>query len=1191
MAANNEDVISSFIDLESVKNESQQFLGILANIYDSYQKVANTKISFSGATGSGGAASGAKQLKTDIDALTAAQNKLTQSQTETAQKLAVVKEQQLQVSKANKDAARETLGLTDAYAKLAKQYDEASRSAKNLAVAADQVKQQFGATSPEFLKASEDAEKAANSANNLGNRLKQIDASVGQFQRNVGNYTGAISILEKSLNDVRSSIDQFNKSGNQNVEVLDKLTREETLLEQILGQNAGGFASLSQEIRNNERALQTMQEQGFKGSEAFEQLRIATADARREVNEFKKSQELLSSEVPAIAALTSAARGLGAAYAVGAGTTALFGDGNEKLEKELNKLVAVMTLLQGLTELNAALKEKDAIATAFQTGWAKIATIAQNAWNATLLEGVVATTAFRIALVGITGGLFLLLPILALGATKIDNIDHSLKKLPNTSKAVKDSLKEMGNTALDIAENVIKKLDESINSLNDELHITPTTIDQANAALDLLGNQASETEAKMSSFWESFKIGATQGFLAARYTVGGLAENFSKQLDILNKLREIKEKEFMKKQGDDLNNAFNANLENTKNEAQLNIDKNQRILSDDKATQSQKISALRDNLAQQKEIIRADLFKDLAGTSDTNIRAQKQKEANNKIIIAQRDFNTQMGKLNEDFTIKALGDSYALQKAYLEQFADFFKSDAENEKNSYDARLTSLALYYQQKQKLIQLDLDKELNDPKASKEAKLAAEVDAQTQLFSLKKQYAAESTALLQDETNKETAIAIAALNKQLQAEKDAQQAKQDLEKDTLDSITNGSNFTASVQAKNYVDQERALIDSYGKRLISQQQYQEQSAQLSAKYAAQQFTQQVDALNKLIAAAGDDIDKREEFEKNLADIKEKFDQQVTDKKIDNLNKVHDLEKQLAEQSIALLQAVVDGGYDNQKNAIQDQINLLEDKKQKDIQVADATITNAQDKAAAITVINAKADAQETQLKQKQKDLDIKKAKFDKAVQVAQIVANIAQGEAALFVKAAQAKAEAAVLLANPLTAAYAPVALASAGLIVTQEVLLAALGAAQIAAVLATPVPTYAHGTDDHIGGAAIVGDGGRREIALMPDGRIGITPDSPTLVDLPKHTTVFPDADQFLKVAYNMMNPDVPVFDRSLVDSRAYMEEMTSTLRKELRDVKNTIANKKETHFHVTPFGLLSQQRDLNNQIDYLNDNLHF
>jgi hypothetical protein len=42
-----------------------------------------------------------------------------------------------------------------------------------------------------------------------------------------------------------------------------------------------------------------------------------------------------------------------------------------------------------------------------------------------------------------------------------------------------------------------------------------------------------------------------------------------------------------------------------------------------------------------------------------------------------------------------------------------------------------IALYYQQKQKLVQLDLDKELNDPKATSKKNLAAEVNAQTQCF----------------------------------------------------------------------------------------------------------------------------------------------------------------------------------------------------------------------------------------------------------------------------------------------------------------------------------------------------------------------------------------------------------------------------------------------------------------------------
>ena len=71
-----------------------------------------------------------------------------------------------------------------------------------------------------------------------------------------------------------------------------------------------------------------------------------------------------------------------------------------------------------------------------------------------------------------------------------------------------------------------------------------------------------------------------------------------------------------------------------------------------------------------------------------------------------------------------------------------------------------------------------------------------------------------------------------------------------------------------------------------------------------------------------------------------------------------------------------------------------------------------------------------------------------------------------------------------------------------------MATLGAAQLAAVLATPIPQYAHGTEDHPGGLAVVGDAGKHELVVLPDGTLLKTPKRPTLLDLPPHAEVFPD-----------------------------------------------------------------------------------
>lgn len=71
----------------------------------------------------------------------------------------------------------------------------------------------------------------------------------------------------------------------------------------------------------------------------------------------------------------------------------------------------------------------------------------------------------------------------------------------------------------------------------------------------------------------------------------------------------------------------------------------------------------------------------------------------------------------------------------------------------------------------------------------------------------------------------------------------------------------------------------------------------------------------------------------------------------------------------------------------------------------------------------------------------------------------------------------------------------------------LVGAMGAAQVAIIAAQSIPKYAKGTKDHPGGLAIVGDGGKKE-GIVTDNGLFITPDKPTLVDIPAHAQVIPD-----------------------------------------------------------------------------------
>lgn len=82
-------------------------------------------------------------------------------------------------------AAKEVSNQTSAYAKLNAEYRTAAKAAKDLSV-------ELGVNSKE-------AKKASAEALVLHQRLLQIDQSVGQSQRNVGNYNGELGKLSKGL--------------------------------------------------------------------------------------------------------------------------------------------------------------------------------------------------------------------------------------------------------------------------------------------------------------------------------------------------------------------------------------------------------------------------------------------------------------------------------------------------------------------------------------------------------------------------------------------------------------------------------------------------------------------------------------------------------------------------------------------------------------------------------------------------------------------------------------------------------------------------------------------------------------------------------------------------------------------------------------------------------------------------------
>lgn len=265
--------------------------------------------------------------------------------------------------------------------------------------------------------------------------------------------------------------------------------------------------------------------------------------------------------------------------------------------------------------------------------------------------------------------------------------------------------------------------------------------------------------------------------------------------------------------------------------------------------------------------------------------------------------------------------------------------------------------------------------------------------------------------------------------------------------------------------------------------------------------------------------------IQKALDDFQKAQDKAIKDAE-KNAEKLKEAYKKAFESLSTELQGlffdVFQNGFERQKNAIQDQIDLLEAQKQKDIEVANQTITNAQDRADAISVIEARAAAKRQQLELRQRQLDQQKARFEKA----QAVAGIIQSTSLAVAKS-----------------------LPNLGL----AALVAAIGAIQLVRAIAQPIPRYAEGTDNHPGGKAIVGDGGKSEAVVMPDGSIYRTPATSTVVDLPAGTKVYPDYD---KMMINATMTKVPVFNVKVDNNSNELRQGFKSIVKAVKSIPQPI-----------------------------------
>lgn len=1061
----NDKLFSEVIDEQEVKRQIDSLKNQLSEVFELIESAPKLFSETKGGGEPDKLSAMAKEMEKAYDQLTQSQQKWLTLQTSVAQQTAQQNILNQERTKQIKDEAREALGLNDAYKKLEQQYNAAQRAAKNMAVTYGENSQQ--------------AKEAAEQANILSNRLKTIDASVGQFHRNVGNYTGAVQVLQKQLGDVRQKMDDLTKSGGSNSSQMQKLQAEENLLNQILNKNEKGFASLTMEVRANERSLATMFEQGMQNSEAFKRLQQETANAKRQLAEFQQNEKLLSSTAPTLQAMTTAAKGLGGAYAVGAGAAALFADGDEKVEKELNKLVAIMTVLQGLNEVHELLEKKGAIATLANATAQKVknlimtgninvtkqqaeANIVQAATEEEVATATKATSASMITLRGamMATGIGLLLSLIPV-------VVSAMSELRKETKESEEEQKRLNEVHEESQKNIIKEKIEMQGLLAVAKDETKSKKER---------NQAiAEINEKYKPYHQNVTletINTKKADDANQAYIGGLGKKALAQA-YMTKLEAL----------------YNKQLEDENVDLSENVKWYQSLWNYIKSggnAASASISTVQTALENRKK----KLIEDQKDINDL----QKHFLADLQSGKAQMDYgDNKKGKSSESFMgdyLKAneerMKAQIEIQKLSIETQNKYYQKIYEDEKNNAEQRTTSLSQFTKGRQQLNALDasfeiatlqsklgeiekIEKISSDKRTNEQKKLLIErgaINSQLQLAQAKLSASNENAII------EEISIIAQWREKDISEHKKALEEKQKeddkahnqaLENEQR-AIDEQNTMRLLSQAKQYGGQISALNTKFIGGGISEHEYDEQKQEIDYENQRQKILSDMDKNDneRKIALKNADVHKIEQLDLQQADFENQLQAIQTNKFISDEDKKKAKKKstidtivQYEQAGAEMIKSIVDGRYERELNRIQEQINATQISKEKEIGAIQESTMSSQEKANQIAIINANAQMQEEELHRQQLQEKQKEAKFDKDMALFQIAINTG----------------AAIMKAAPIIPLMA---------------LMGFMGGIQAVAVAAKPIPKYATGRQGGKAELAEVNELGS-ELFIKPTGEM--------------------------------------------------------------------------------------------------------
>lgn len=1006
----------------------------------------------------------------------------------------------------------------------------------------------------------------AKDAEDLANKINDQQKRVGDFTKNVGRYAESLGgLFDKVADEITKlqtkqqnlvNLQKTNPIGFKVAGGETELNKTNAALKELgnlqasVSKEGQSFVSVQ---KNIEKGFQNMTAAGNQSEDFLIGFKLNAAKAKDEAADLKDELKALSSDTRGLDLAAGAITSITDTLQVAAGTAALFGANSKDTERILVKLTAVQSVANGVRSLAEQITKRG--------------TAANIAYNfvieqGTILFGKGSTAAARFGAAIKFIGIGILITGITYLITKLDLFGESTKDAAEEAEKLNQALVDIYNTQKDLVDLLAKnpEIGTNILLLKKQLALQQASGEGARALFNTR-KKIAEEEQKLAD--------AQLDDLINKAQVEDV--NFDKQIKGLDAVQNAQEFYYKEtREGEvTLNKLRNQRIkilttgsEKEIEQFDLEIKKQENYVSETKSHFDDYTSII--NNAADKEIALQELI-----TAETFRRQQERRKAILEITKFQTSITEREKKAIVDADnlfdpktriaasrqvaeaqinlINKVQENELLQKGLIKEQIDLINSKAADDREQIEISLQDkiFAIQLNAKVKYIQMlsDVKSEADRISQELEDKETARITKRVEFVEQNFQQRLGILTIQNDQEIAKTNELF--LQKKISREELDKQLLLIDKKYLLAGLEEQVKHDESLLISTIQDQEKRIQaeDDYGKLLLETQ----------GKNTYERLELELDYYEKLIQASGLTGQALIDAEMKIAAIRKQIKQQQvqdndeeTQKIIDGINKV----KQTYDDVAGLISGILNAQAIEQKNRIQAQIDGIEKAKAAELAAVEVSVDSEQNKAARIAAIEARSQSQKEILAQRQRAIDRRKAIFDKANSISQIILGTAV----------------AVASAKSLFEAIAR----------------AALGAAQLAIAVSTPIPQFKDGTKGKPfkGGYAIVGDGGKHEGIKLPDGRLLKSRKTPTLMKLPKGTEIEPDFDKMF-INASLTNTPEYISETRYVDSGL----TDRAIERMEKNVVNAIKSQAKLNMDVTEAGIASMWVNGSNNTKYI------